>query len=236
MMLPLRHWPAVSLVLILLVSSGLTAHAQSTSPAATLTGNGITSESHGPSAGMILRSPASGSSIVLTAAAESRDKDTSESDDEIMELKKRIIELQNKGKLGFRKLAVCSKVEGYGIYSPLEPGKPIRNFVLYFEPANVSTLVTPGRYVVDCTIDVFQVRRDASGKTVGRRMKKLKINKVSRSPVLDLHFALNLAMKKPLKTDLIVRIVLYDNIKNQSATANYRINVKKKDKKGPKEV
>lgn len=49
---------------------------------------------------------------------------------EIAQLKKRIIELQNKGKLGFRKLVACSSVEGFGVYSPLKQGDRITSLVL----------------------------------------------------------------------------------------------------------
>ncbi len=243
-MLPFRHWSAVLLVLIVLLGFCLTANGQITSkaPFSAADDPGFQRDQgvEISTIGSLVRD----FRVVPAAANESAEKQDQveepshsgmpkpESDDKITELKNRIIELQNKSKLGFKKVAVCNKVEGYGMYSPIEPGKLTRSFILYFEPANVSTLVTPGRYVVDCTVDILQVSRDASGKFIGRRMKKLKINKVSRSPVLDLYFALNMTMKKPPKEDLVIKTILFDNIKNQSTTVNYRINVKPKGKKG----
>lgn len=43
----------------------------------------------------------------------------SEASDEVQALETPIIELQNKGKLGFRKIVRCRSVEGFGAYSPL---------------------------------------------------------------------------------------------------------------------
>lgn len=238
MMLPSRHWLAAALALLFLISLGMTACAETTSQAGPIAAECAATETEGPVVTITLGSPESDYCIVLTAASDAGDKDVPEagggqtandSGDEILVLKKRIIELQNKGKLGFRKLVVCTKVDGYGIYSPMEPGKPSRRMVLYFEPANVSTLVTSDRYIIDCSVDLIAF--DGSGKPVTGKKGVLKINRVSRSPVLDLFFRINLNLKKPPKKDLIIKTVLHDNIKNQSTSATYRINVKRKGKK-----
>lgn len=39
--------------------------------------------------------------------------------DEILKLKEKIIELQNKGELGFRNFNLCSNILGFGSYVPL---------------------------------------------------------------------------------------------------------------------
>src|SRR4030042_1545207 len=44
---------------------------------------------------------------------------------EIQKLKEQIIDLQNKGKLGFRKVVLCNSIDGFGLYSPFEPGRPL---------------------------------------------------------------------------------------------------------------
>ena len=114
---------------------------------------------------------------------------------EIQKLKEKIIELQNKSKLGFRKVVLCNSIEGFGLYSPFEPGQPFTRILLYFEPSNVSTLVSEGRFIVDLAVDVFLV--DTDGKVIGG--KQFKINKVSRSPILDLYYKLEMNVKMPLK-------------------------------------
>ena len=243
-MLSLRHWPAAISALVLLAALGLTANAQTYSSEAPLTDAHVTDGTGNPLVAMTLESAESGYRIVPVAEAESGhtgapqsaggDPTLDDSGDEILALKKRIIEVQNKGKLGFRKLVVCTSVEGYGLYSPLKSGKALRGFVLYFEPANVSTLVTSDRYIIDLTVDL--VAFDGSGKAVSGKKGILKIKRISRSPIMDLFFRINLNLKKPRKKDLIIKTVLHDNIKNQSTAATYRINVQPKNKKSPDKV
>lgn len=143
--------------------------------------------------------------------------------DEIAALRQRIIELQNRSKLGFRKIVPCRAVEGFGLYSPIEPDKPFSRIVLYVEPSNVNTLVSGDRYIIDCTIDVFVT--DATGKSVAGKESAFKINKVSRSPVMDLYFKLDINFSKPITRDIVVKIVIRDNLKNESASISQRINV-----------
>ncbi len=82
--------------------------------------------------------------------------------DQVSLLKKQIIETQNNSKLGFRKVVLCSRVEGFGMYWPLNPEQPASSLLLYFEPSNVSTMVSGDRYVIDCTVDL--VATDSTGK------------------------------------------------------------------------
>lgn len=144
--------------------------------------------------------------------------------DEVWMLKKKIVELQNKGKLGFRKLVPCSSVEGYGVYSPMESGAISPNFVLYVEPLNYSTMVTQDRYIVDCTVDL--ILADSNGKVLGGKKGFRRINQISRSPILDLFYKIQIAVNKPLKQGFIIRTVLHDKIKNQSVGASFKVNVR----------
>jgi hypothetical protein len=141
--------------------------------------------------------------------------------DEIQQLKERIIKLQNEAKLGFRKVVACSSVEGFGIYSPLQAGKPVPRIFLYIEPANYSTMVSDSRYIVDCSFDLAIFSAD--GKMLGGH--KGKLSRISRSPVLDLFVGAAINLNKPFQGDLVVKIVLRDNIKNDSVGATYRINI-----------
>jgi len=143
--------------------------------------------------------------------------------DDIQAFKERIIESQNKGRLGFRKVVLCSSVEGFGIYSPPQPGQAASRILLYFEPSNFSTLVSEGRYIVDLAVDLSIF--DAAGKLIGGKEGVLKINRVSRSPVIDLYYKMDINLKKPLKQHIVVTTTLHDRIKNQSVSASYKVNV-----------
>jgi hypothetical protein len=148
--------------------------------------------------------------------------------DQVSLLKKQIIEAQNNSKLGFRKVVLCSRVEGFGMYWPLNPEQQASSLVLYFEPSNVSTMVSGDRYVIDCTVDLIAM--DSTGKVVFGQNGILKINRVSRSPILDLFFNVKLDLKKPPKETLTLATVFHDKIKNQSITTKYKLNFKSGDK------
>ncbi len=140
---------------------------------------------------------------------------------EVRRLKEQIILLQNKGKLGFFKVVPCSSVKGFGVYAPIEPGGKASDLHLYFEPANVSTLVSEGRYVIDCSVDVFVY--DDKGQVIGGKAGVLSIRRVTRSPVLDLFFDVRIPLKRPKKDHIVVKTVLHDNIKNASAVKSFKI-------------
>ncbi len=142
---------------------------------------------------------------------------------EIQKLKEKIIDLQNKSKLGFRKVVLCNSIEGFGLYSPFEPRQPLNRVLLYFEPSNVSTLVSEGRFIVDLAVDVFLL--DGSGKVIGGKQNMLKINRISRSPILDLYYKLEMGVKVPLKREILMKTVLHDRIKNQSTSITYKVNM-----------
>ncbi|MBI4962094.1 MAG: hypothetical protein HY913_02345 [Desulfomonile tiedjei] len=149
---------------------------------------------------------------------------TKDSPDEVRILREKIIELQNKGRLGFRKVELCSSVEGFGVYSPLEQGQQASRIVLYFEPSNFSTLISEGRYVVDLTVDLSIF--DAAGKLIAGKENVLKINRVSRSPVIDLYYKMEINLKKPMQQHFVIKTTLHDKIKNQAVSASYKVDVR----------
>ena len=69
-----------------------------------------------------------------------------------------------------------------------------------------------------------------AGKPVVGKKGILKIKRISRSPILDLYYKIRIGLKKPLKGAIVIKTVLHDNIKNDSVSASYRINIKS-DKK-----
>ncbi len=166
----------------------------------------------------------------VSGQPEKKESDGFEASGEVQALKARIIELQNKGKLGFRKIVRCKSVEGFGVYSPLESGEPISKIVFYCEPSNVSTMLSEGRYVIDCTVDAFLI--DSMGRPLIGKENIVRINRVSRSPLMDLYFKIEINAGKLPAGKMIAKIVLHDKIKNQSVSAVQRINVERGSKKG----
>jgi hypothetical protein len=154
---------------------------------------------------------------------------------EVLALKEKILEIQNNLDLGFVKVVACNSAEGYGVYSPLEPNHPGTKVIFYVEPANYGVLRSEGRFVIDCTVDLFIL--DTTGKLLARNENVRKINKVSRSPVLDLFFTLELNIAKTVKAkSFIVKIVLNDRIKNKSASTSQRVQLNSTPKKGGENI
>ena len=150
--------------------------------------------------------------------------------EEVSILKEKILELQNQSDLGFGKVVPCKAVEGYGIYSPLEAGQPGSKVIFYVEPANYGVLKSEGRYIIDCAVDLFIY--DTSGKLITGNENARKINKVSRSPILDLYFTVELNINKTVKQrSFIVKMVLNDRIKNKSASSSHRVELGSVSKK-----
>jgi len=153
--------------------------------------------------------------------AEARPQGSPPADNEVAALKERIIEFQNKGKLGFRKIVPCTAVEGFGVYSPLEPQSKASKIVLYVEPMNFTTLITKDRYIVDLSVDIFAY--DLSGKLLVGKENVLRINRVSRSPIVDLYYKIELNLAKHTGQDFVIKTSLHDKLKNQSASTIHRI-------------
>jgi hypothetical protein len=110
--------------------------------------------------------------------------------DEILDLKEKIIDLQNKGSLGFQNFTLCSKIFGFGSYVPLEQPVVDKNgsLLVYYEPSNVYTSRKEGLYEIWYTQDM--VLLDGKGEVVQEWKDILEFHYTTRKPVLDL-FARN---------------------------------------------
>lgn len=110
--------------------------------------------------------------------------------DEILDLKEKIIDLQNKGILGFQNFTLCSKIFGFGSYVPLEQPVVDKNgsLLVYYEPSNVYTSRKEGLYEIWYTQDM--VLLDGKGEVVQEWKDILEFHYTTRKPVLDL-FARN---------------------------------------------
>lgn len=110
--------------------------------------------------------------------------------DEILDLKEKIIDLQNRGSLGFQNFTLCSKIFGFGSYVPLEQPVVDKNgsLLVYYEPSNVYTSRKDGLYEIWYTQDM--VLMDGKGNVIQEWKDILEFHYTTRKPVLDL-FARN---------------------------------------------
>lgn len=111
-------------------------------------------------------------------------------EDEILKLKEKIIELQNKGKLNFRNFTLCSKIFGYASYVPLP--EPViskdGSLLVYYEPVNVYTSKRDELYEIMCTQDMALL--EENGEVISEWKDILRFQYTTRLPVMDL-FAQN---------------------------------------------
>jgi hypothetical protein len=111
-------------------------------------------------------------------------------DDEILNLKEKIIDLQNKGELGYTNFALCSKIMGFASYVPLP--EPVIDkdgtLLVYYEPANVYTNKRDGLYEIWYTQDMTLLKDD--GEVVSHWNDILTFHYTTKKPVMDL-FAQN---------------------------------------------
>jgi hypothetical protein len=107
-------------------------------------------------------------------------------DNEILKLKERVIEIQNKGDLGFRNFAFCSSIVGFGSYSALSD--PVLDksgdLLVYYEPVNVFTAKKEGLYEIWYTQDM--VLLDEKGEVLQEWPGALDFHYTTRTPVMDL--------------------------------------------------
>lgn len=107
-------------------------------------------------------------------------------DNEILKLKEKIIEIQNKGDLDFRNFAFCSSIVGFGSYAPL-PSLAIDKsgeLLVYYEPVSVFTSKKEGIYEIWYTQDM--VLLDEKGEVLQEWPNALDFHYTTRTPVMDL--------------------------------------------------
>ncbi len=111
-------------------------------------------------------------------------------EDEILKLKEKIIDLQNKGELGFQNFTMCSKILGFASYVPLSASVLDRNgtLLVYYEPVNVYTSVREGLYEIWYTQDMTLLKEN--NEVVSHWKDILTFQYTTKKPVMDL-FAQN---------------------------------------------
>ncbi len=139
----------------------------------------------------------------------------------VTDLKEKIIEIQNKGQLGFRNFNRCVNIISYGSYVPAEGNKvPAGSKLLfYYEPENVFTNRLGGSYQIWFTQDF--IVKDAAGNELLNSPELLNFNYQTKVPVLDLYAtnSLDLDDLPPGKYEFIA--VIHDKLKKTSATNSY---------------
>ena len=107
-------------------------------------------------------------------------------DNEILKLKEKIIEIQNKGDLSFRNFTFCSSLVGFGSFSPLPSPALDKSgeLLVYYEPVNVFTAKKEGLYEIWYTQDM--VLLDEKGEVLQEWPSALDFHYTTRTPVMDL--------------------------------------------------
>ncbi len=135
----------------------------------------------------------------------------------ILKLKNQIIDLQNRGSLGFKDFTLCSKIMGFGSFVPLDQPQVSQGAELqvYYEPLNVFTNRRQGQYELYYTQDI--VLLSEQGETLYEAKELLSFHYISRSPVFDLYAtnSLNLGSLPPGK--YTYKAVLRDKLKETTA-------------------
>ena len=140
-------------------------------------------------------------------------------EDEILELKKKIIELQNKGTLGFQNLTLCSKILGFASYVPLSEPVVDKNgkLLVYYEPVNVFTNVKEGMYEIWYTQDMTLLREN--GEVVHHWKEILTFHYTTKKPVMDLFAQNSIDLEGQLPAgNYQFRAVLHDKLSEKTAT------------------
>ena len=139
--------------------------------------------------------------------------------DEVLKLKEKIIDLQNKGKLGIQNFTLCSKIMGYGSYVALNKPVVDRNgsLLVYYEPVNICTNVQDGIYEIWYTQDIALLKEN--NDVIMEQKDLLNFHYMTKKPVLDLFAQNSLDIKGQLPAGKYkFKAVLKDQLRGKSIT------------------
>jgi hypothetical protein len=139
--------------------------------------------------------------------------------DEILKLKEKIIDLQNKGELGFQDFTLCSKIIGFGSYVPLPDNTLDKNseLLIYYEPINVFTNKREGLYEIWYTQDMILMKSD--GTVIQEWKDKLNFHYTTKKPVMDLFAENSITLGGQLPAgEYKFKAILKDKLGGKSAT------------------
>ena len=153
--------------------------------------------------------------VLAAPSAQAQDQEA------ILKLKNQIIDLQNRGSLGFKDFTLCSKILGFGSYVPLDKPQVSQGAELeiYYEPLNVFTNRNKGQYELWYTQDIMLLSE--KGETLYEEPELLSFHYFSRSPVFDLHATNSLNLGSLPPGAYTYKAVLRDKLKD--ATVEYSL-------------
>ena len=140
-------------------------------------------------------------------------------EDEILKLKEKIIELQNKGNLGYANFTMCSKIIGFASYVPLSEPVLDKNgtLLIYYEPVNVYTNRKNGLYEIWYTQDMTLLKEN--GEVLSHWDDILTFHYTTQKPVMDLFAQNSIELKGLLPVGKYkFKAVLKDKLAEKTAT------------------
>jgi len=138
-------------------------------------------------------------------------------ENEILKLKEKIIEIQNRGELGFKNFTLCSNIISFASFVPLpEPViKKDGELLVYFEPLNVFTSKKNGLYEIWYTQDMSVLT--AEGKVIYEKEDALSFHYTTKSPVMDLFATNTITLTGLASGKYKYKATLKDKLRNKTA-------------------
>lgn len=146
--------------------------------------------------------------------------------DTVEQLKEKIIEKENAGKLGFRLFTLCSDAPaGIGQYSPAPTNqvKAGSKLQFYYEPMNLFTRRADGSYQKWFTQDM--IVRDGAGKELLNKPAALDFNYKTRTPVFDIFGTNSLSIGSLPPGKYEFEAVLHDQLSKQEARYVFKFEI-----------
>lgn len=134
-------------------------------------------------------------------------------------LKDQIIQIQNQGSLGITDLRLCRHITGYGKYVPYEGSVVERDAVVhfYYETENIFTSVNDGVYAIYYSQDA--ILENSAGEQLLNMPKALRFDYQSNKPILNIFAQFELDLGGAPPGDYVYKIVLYDELRGTSTSA-----------------
>ncbi len=145
----------------------------------------------------------------------------------VAQLKEKIIDMQNEGKLGSKNFMLCNNIIGYGQYVAAQTNKVKSGseICFYYEPLNLFTNRRNGGYHVWYTQDMILL--DEKGKTIYNGPEALNFNYRTTSPVLDYYATNSLNLGNLPLGKYTFKAVMHDKLKKEEAVHTYDFEIVK---------
>ena len=146
--------------------------------------------------------------------------------DSILELKNRIIQIQNQGKLSFANVTLCSQIFGFASYVPLLNNviDAKGSLVLYYEPNNIFTNVKNGLYEIWYTQDLALYK---DGQMIQEWKDFLQFKHTANKPAMDLFARNSVDFEGRLPVgSYSLKLLIKDRISGKSAETSVEFQLK----------